>query len=351
MLSITATIILITVIVAYAASLPGTLLFLRGVSLLSDAISHAVLLGIAVMFLIVQSLNSVWLFIGATIAGVATVVATESLMQTQRIKHDAAIGIVFPCFFSIGILLISLYARNVHLDTDMVILGEVAFAPFYRLTIGGYDLGAHALWSGGIISIINTMFILLCFKELKATLFDDGFSSVVGLRPRLLYYVLMTLTSVTAVGAFEIVGSVVVVALMITPAATAYLLVHRFEQLLVASPVISICSAVGGYAMARALDVSIAGSIAAVAGMIFLGVLLGAPDTGLIARWFHKKRSRRQLAQRILQAYLRQQTDYAAKQHVIARDLEWSSSFVDTIITESVEDNTCTRFEDRVKLV
>ncbi len=351
MLSITAAIVLITVVVAYAASLPGALLFLRGVSLLSDAISHAVLLGIAVMFLLVQSLTSVWLFVGATIAGVATVVATESLMQTQRIKHDAAIGIVFPCFFSIGILLISLYARNVHLDTDMVILGEVAFAPFYRFTLFGYDLGPHALWSAGIISAINTGCIVLFFKELKTILFDTGFSSVMHMRPRLLYYALMTLTSVTAVGAFEIVGSVVVVALMITPAAAAYLMVRRFDQLLVVAPAISILSAIGGYAMARALDVSIAGSIATVAGVIFLAVLLGAPHTGLVARWSHRRTSRRKLAQRILQAYLRQQPDCAAKQKTISKDLNWDSGFIETVVAESVDQQMCTRFEDRVKLI
>ena len=347
---ITLFIMCIAVLVAYAASLPGTLLLLRGVSLLSDAISHAVLLGIAVMFLIVQSLTSVWLFIGATVAGLATVVLTEAVVQSQRLRYDAAIGIIFPVFFSVGILLISLYARNVHLDIDMVVLGEIAFAPFYRFTLFGYDLGPFALWSGGIMSIINTAFVVLLFKELKVTLFDPNFAHVIRLRPRLLYYLLMTITSITAVGSFEIVGSIVVVALMITPAATAYLLVDTFGSLLIGSSCISMLSAVIGYGAARIADVSIAGAIASVTGVIFICVLLCAPRKGLVARFWNTYMARKQLSHKLIYAYLRDCPQCTATKQAIATALQWNTRFVESVIADGVHSDALSVSNGRVTL-
>ena len=277
-------ILAIACLVAITTALPGVFLVLRGVALMSDAISHAILLGIAIMFLLTHSLSSPLLILGASLAGFATVLLTEYIIQTNRVKKDAAIGLVFPFFFSLGIILISRYARHVHLDIDMVITGELAFAPFNRLAIAGMDCGPIAFWVLGVILLINGLFLSLFYKELTLATFDPITADLFGFRPTLLYYTLMGLTSITAVGAFESVGSIVVVALMITPPATAYLLSQRLNEMIVLSCGFGIIAAILGYTCASFFDVSIAGSIASMTGALFFITLLFAPEKGIIAR-------------------------------------------------------------------
>lgn len=267
----------IACLVSIACALPGNFLVLRGIALMADAISHSILLGIVIMFLIVKNLNSPLLLVGAAGAGLATVIGIQTLIQIKQIKKDAAIGLVFPFFFSLGVIIISLYARSIHLDTDMVLLGEIAFAPFNKLIIAGYDCGPYALWSMSSIVFINAVFIILLYKELALVTFDAHQASIMGFSPNFLYYSFMFITSLTAVAAFDVVGSIVVVALMITPAATAYLFSYRLKTMLFLSIVFACFSSIFGYAVAYVADVSIAGSIATMAGVLFLLALMIAP--------------------------------------------------------------------------
>jgi manganese/zinc/iron transport system permease protein len=267
---------LIAVVTAVTCSLPGVFLVLRGVAMMSDAISHAILLGIAGMFLIVKKLDSPLLIVGAAGAGVLTVVCTEMIIRSKRLKQDAAIGLIFPFFFSLGVILISYYARNVHLDVDMVLLGELAFAPFNRMIIAGIDCGPYALWVVGIALVLNICFVRFFYKELVLTTFDATLATMTGFSPAFFYYCLMIMTSITTVATFDVVGSIMVVALMITPAATAYILTKRVPEMLAASAMIAICAAIGGYAIACWADVSIAGSIACMTGVFFVLALARA---------------------------------------------------------------------------
>ena len=132
---------LIAAVVAVACALPGCFLVLRRMAMLSDAISHAILPGIVLAFFITHNLSSPLLVLAAAATGLLTVVLVELLSRTGLLREDAAIGLVFPALFSIGVILISVYARDVHLDVDAVLLGELAFAPFNRFEVGGYDLG------------------------------------------------------------------------------------------------------------------------------------------------------------------------------------------------------------------
>ena len=136
---------LIALVVAVACALPGVFLVLRRMAMMSDAISHAILLGIVIAFFIVEDITSPFLIIGAALTGVLTVTLVELLHRTRLVKEDAAIGLVFPALFSLGVILISRYAGDVHLDVDAVLLGELAFAPFDRLVIAGRDIGPTAL--------------------------------------------------------------------------------------------------------------------------------------------------------------------------------------------------------------
>lgn len=283
---------LIAAVVAMACAIPGVFLVLRKMALISDAISHSILPGIVVGFFITQDLNSPLLIFLAAFTGVITVVLVEYLQKTGLVKEDTAIGLVFPVLFSIGVILISKNASDVHLDVDAVLLGELAFAPFDRVEIGGTDLGPKSLWVMGTILMVTIALLLLFFKELKVSTFDPGLSSALGISPILIHYGLMSVSSITVVGAFDAVGAILVVALMIAPAAAAYLLTTDLKKMIMLSLLFGVISAIGGYWVANWLDASIAGSIATTLGVIFLMVYLFAPSKGLISVLYRQQRQR-----------------------------------------------------------
>lgn len=261
--------LIIAILAAIACALPGIFLLLRGMALMSDAISHAILLGIVVMFLWVQKLNSPFLLLGAAVAGLATVWCTEQLIQSGKVKKETAIGLIFPLFFSVAIILITLFARNVHLDADMVLLGDIAFAPFQRISIGGFDIGPYAFWQLLSIVMLNGGLIFLFYKELLLITFNQEFGMVTGFSPLIIHYLIMSMASITAVAAFDVVGAIVVVALMITPAAGAFLLSSRLSTMILLTLFFSAISALIGWISAIAFDVSITGSIATATGLVF----------------------------------------------------------------------------------
>lgn len=269
---------------AVACALTGTWLVLRQQALLSDAVSHAVLVGIAVGFLLTGSAMSPWLVLGAAGSGVVMVYLVELLKATRLVKQDAAIGLIFPALFALGVVLISRYAGSVHLDTDAVILGELALAPFERFVLGGLDLGPQQLWIMGSVALLDTVVIMLFFKELKISTFDPLFASSQGIRPAIMTFVLACLTSITAVAAFSAVGSVLVVALMIAPVVAAHLLTNSLPRLILLACGFGVLAALVGTGVAFAADISIGGMIALSAGALFLAVAVLAPQHGLLAR-------------------------------------------------------------------
>ncbi len=287
---------LIAAVVAIACAIPGVFLVLRKMSLISDAISHSILPGIVIGFLITHDLNSPLLILLATITGVITVVLVEAIQKTGLVKEDTAIGLVFPALFSIGVILIAKNANDVHLDVDAVLLGELAFAPFDRLLIAGADVGPKSLWVMGSILLVAIGLLFAFFKELKVSTFDAGLSSALGFSPVVMHYGLMSISSVTVVGAFDAVGAVLVVALMIAPAASAYLLTSDLKKMLVLSVIFGVSSAVAGYWMAHILDASISGSMTTILGLVFLMVYLFAPSKGIIAVMYRQRQQRTEVS-------------------------------------------------------
>jgi manganese/zinc/iron transport system permease protein len=283
---------LIASLVAIACAIPGTFLVLRKMAMISDAISHSILPGIVVGFFITQDLNSPLLILLAALTGVITVVLVEYIQKTGLVKEDTAIGLVFPVLFSIGVIMIAKNANDVHLDIDAVLLGELAFAPFDRLLISGIDVGPKSLWVIGIILLITIALLLAFFKELKLSTFDKGLAASLGFSPVILHYGLMTVSSITTVGSFDAVGAILVVALMIAPAATAYLLTTDLKKMLVLSILFGVVSAISGYWLAHWLDASISGSITTILGLLFLIVYLFAPSKGVIAVLYREKQQR-----------------------------------------------------------
>ena len=259
--------VLLTTAVACAVLSP--FLVLRKLSMVSDAISHSVLLGIVIAFFIVKDVGSPFLIVGAATFGVITVFAVELLSGTGLVKNDDAVGIVFPMFFALAVVLITKFARNVHLDTDVVLMGEVIIAPLNRVEFIGMSL-PKALVQMGILLLINLLFVIIFFKELKITTFDRGFAKLAGFSSVALFYVLMTLSSFTAVTAFDAVGAILVVSFLITPGAAAYLISKDLKVMIAISVGYAVINSIIGYVFSLLMNVSMSGMTAAAAGVTFL---------------------------------------------------------------------------------
>lgn len=342
---------LIASLVAIACAIPGTFLVLRKMAMISDAISHSILPGLVIGFFLTQDLNSPLLIILAALTGVLTVVMVEKIQQSKMVKEDTAIGLVFPALFSIGVILIAQYANDVHLDTDAVLLGELAFTPFDRLYIAGTDIGPKALIVVSVILTATLLLLFAFFKELKLSTFDAGMATSLGFSPVIIHYGLMTVASVTTVGAFDAVGAILVVALMIAPPATAYLLTTNLKKMLALACFFGVFAAVSGYWAANALDASIAGSIATMLGLLFFVVYLFAPDKGLIAVLYRERQQRIEVSLITLILHLKNHSD-VAERHVnhLQEHINWQKVRSRTVLNLALKNNLITIDNDVVSL-
>ncbi len=346
---------LIAIIVAVACSLPGVFLVLRKMSMMSDAITHTILLGIVIAFFITESLTSPLLIVGAAIMGLITVFLTEMLNNTRLVSEDSAIGIVFPLLFSIAIIIISRYAGSVHLDTDSVLLGELAYAPFNRLVLFGRDIGPKAIYSMGIILLLNLVFIVMFFKELKIVTFDPALATILGFAPSLIHYTLMALVSITAVGAFESVGSILVIAFMIGPPITAYLLTDDLKVMVILSAFIGSLNGVLGYQFASYFDVSIAGSMALMTGIVFLLIFIIAPKKGLFTIMRRRSLQKIEFAEKSLLFHIfNHEGDENEKAELgvntIQKHVNWDKVFLNKMINDLKGDKKIYIDDDIIRL-
>lgn len=334
---------IIASLVAIACAIPGTFLVLRKMAMISDAISHSILPGIVIGFFITQDLNSPLLILLAALTGIITVILVERIQKTGLVKEDTAIGLVFPALFSIGVILIAKNANDVHLDVDAVLLGELAFAPFDRLILSGMDVGPKSLWIIGSILTVTIGLLIAFFKELKVSTFDAGLSASLGFSPAIMHYSLMTVSSITTVGAFDAVGAILVVALMIAPAATAYLLTTDLKKMLGLSIIFGVLSAIAGYWMAHWLDASIAGSITTILGIIFFIVYLFAPSKGIIAVLYREKQQRIEVSLLTFLLHLKNHSE-ESERHVnhLNEHINWQKVRAKTVLDLALKNNMIT---------
>lgn len=361
--------------IAICGALLGTFLLLRQMALTSDAISHTVLLGIVVAFLLMTGvfgleadLSSPLLIMGATLAGMATVLLTEFIYKSGLVKQDSALGLAFPLLFAISIILVSRYTNNVHLDTDSVLMGDIGLAwadstpycfaecetvtitpehpraQFERTCINCATLGisprdtraefsqvcancgtytAIEAWSQHLIdsqptvvfvpkalstlfwlTLLTVGFVVVFYKELKLVTFDSALAHALGFRPTRLHYTLMGMVSLVAVGAFQAVGSILVIAFFILPAATAYLLTDRLSRLLFISPVLGVIGALLGYELAYALNTSISASMVLAMFGLFCSIWVISPRYGLISGWQRRQQQRTQFTYQVVLGHL-----------------------------------------------
>lgn len=283
-------ILLTGALVAAACGLLGSFLVLRRMAMVGDAISHAVLPGIVIAFLLSGSRDSVAMLFGAAVIGLVTVFLIQ-LFQQGGVQSDASIGVVFTALFSVGVLLVSLFASKVDLDLDCVLYGEIAFVSLD--TVGWFGLDVpKAVWIVGAALLLSAVVIGLFYKQFKLCAFDAAMAAAVGIPVALFHYLLMGLVSVTTVASFESVGAILVVGMLIVPAATAYLLTDRLGRMIAYSVLLGVASSVLGYFAAEATDASIAGCMVVAAGALFVLAFLFGPRQGVVLKLLRLRRSR-----------------------------------------------------------
>ena len=288
-------IVVIGALCAMACALPGCFLVLRKMSMMGDAISHAVLPGLAIAFLITGTRASVPMFFGAAIAGVLTALFTQWISRFGNVDRGAAMGIVFTTLFAIGLIMIRQAADNVDLDPGCVLYGAIELTQLD--TVGSTGIPRAALVNGGVL-LANLVIILVLFKEFKLGAFDSALADTLGFSSQFLHYLLMTMVAVTTVAAFESVGSIIVIAMLIVPPATALLLTRKLPAMLLIATVTAALSALLGHLGAIIVPpwfgfqtTTTSGMIALAAGVLFTLAWLFSPIEGILVKRWHRNHS------------------------------------------------------------
>ncbi|MEM8843337.1 MAG: metal ABC transporter permease, partial [Pseudomonadota bacterium] len=327
-------------LVGTAAALLGPFLILRRTAMLADAISHAIILGILLVWLTTGQISGPIQIAGAGIAGVVCVWLIEVISNTGRVKEDAAIGLVFPAMFAGGVLLLNLYARNVHIDVHTVLLGEIGFVWLDKVTVAGIEMPKAVLWMS-VMTLINAAFVIAFWKELKLATFDPMLAAAFGLMPRLMFYVVLLLTSATAVAAFDAVGAVLFVAFVVVPPAAAYLLTDRLAAMMIIGIAISVFSSISGYWLADRWDVSISGMMALMTGVCLAIAVLAGPRYGLATQLLRRRDTRLMNDVRALMVHLHshEETAERAEENIadaLVTHLNWPEARARTVLARAI---------------
>ncbi|GAA1949977.1 metal ABC transporter permease [Microbacterium aquimaris] len=264
--------VLLAVVTAVACALPGAFVVLRKNSMLVDAISHAVLPGIVLGYFFTRDLDSPLLVFGAALAGLVVVLGSEWLSRTGLLTGDAPQGLIFPALFSVGVILVTLNFADVHLDTHAVLVGDLNLAAFVPIVVGGVSIGPAYLYLMLGVLALNIAFLAAFSARLTLTTFDAAFARTIGIRTGLLNGAFMLLVSVTVTASFNGAGAILVVALMIVPPATAYLISRRLSVMITLTVVIAVFGALAGFWLAYVLDAATSAGMAVFYGLIFIAV-------------------------------------------------------------------------------
>lgn len=315
-------VLLVLVMTSLCCSLIGPIVILKNMAMVADALSHSILLGIVVSFIFVKDLSSIWLILGAAIFGVITVLVVELLVKLKLVKNQDGLGFIFPIFFSLGVIIISKYFRNVHLDIDMVLMGNPLFSPFIRMWGLPKDL-----WTMIFVFIINFAFVILGYQRLKISLFDEDYAKLQGIKISWLYYLSVCLISVTSVSAFNTVGAILVISFLVAPAAAAYLLSKSLMSMTIISMIYGLINVLIGFHVSIIFDVSLSGACAFVSLLTCLLTIIFCKN-GYIHKLFYRYLNKKQLRMDLILIHLYRhpndinETGYDS----IHEHLNWSSN-------------------------
>ena len=265
-------------IVAMVAGVVGCLVVLRRMAFLGDALSHAMIAGVAGGYLVMKfafglEAYAPGMLLGSLIAAVTTVALISFVSRISRVKEDAAIGIMYTGIFALGVVAVSIFRHYIHIDLMHFIMGDI-------LGVADMDLWVSAFVGAGVLTVL-----ILFFRHFQLATFDPVMAASIGLPVVLLDYLLTTCVSLVVVSAVSMVGVILVVGLLITPAATAYLLSDRLDKMMVLAALFGVTSVVGGLYLCVWLDSAGGGAIMLFCTLQFLVVLVVAPKYGLLSRW------------------------------------------------------------------
>lgn len=304
--------LLAATLASVTCGLLGNFLVLRRLSLMGDAVSHSVLPGLVIAFLLAGTRSSLVMFAGAAAAGIATVVLVEIIKRLGRVEPGAAMGVVFSVLFALGVLLIeTAAARQVDLDADCVLHGQLETLVWYGAPESLWSMFSletlrhtpRQVWTLLGMCVGASLFVGVLFKELRISAFDGGLATTLGFHAGWLHHALMVLVAGATVASFEAVGSILVIAMLICPAATARLLTDRLGTQVWLSVAIAVAGTVAGYLGATwvpglfGLDsVNAAGSVTVVSGVLLAAAVIGSPGHGMVARALRRRALRRAIA-------------------------------------------------------
>ncbi len=295
-------IVLAGALCAFAAALLGNFLVLRRMSLMGDAISHAVLPGLAGAFLMSGQRQGPIMFLGAAAVGVLTVLLIEFARQYGRVDESASIGVVFTFLFSVGLLMIVQAADHVDLDPGCVLYGALELSVYDKVDIAG-ALVPRVVVTLSVVALCNLLFVIAFYRPLKVSTFDPQLASSQGIPVSLLHYLLAAFVAVTAVASFETVGNILVVAMFVVPPVTAWMLTDRLHVMVLLSVIVGTCSALLGHVSAMTVpsllgysgSTNTAGMMAVAAGCLLMLAVLLAPRKGILSRAFRSLRAALQI--------------------------------------------------------
>lgn len=284
--------ILMAFLVALPCSQVGSFLILRRMALTGDAISHSVFPGVVIAFMFTGDLASPWLIVGAGLAGLASTVLIELIHKWTRVKQDAATGISFTALFALGVVLMETQlGKNVDLDLDCVLHGRLGLLLEDETTLVlGHLVPTPVLVMMGV-ALVSTVLMMLFYRVLLLSSFDEGLTASLGYRPAIIHYGMMFAVSFIAVAAFQAVGAILVIALLILPGAAAYLCTHRLKTMLVLAALHALLSAIGGLYIHVWFNSNMAAAVVVCGGMLLLLAWLLGPVDGLMWKWFKDEES------------------------------------------------------------
>lgn len=269
-----------------ACALVGCFLVLRRMSMMGDALAHAVLPGLVLAFLFSGSTSMVPLFAGAIACGLLTTFLTQTLHQYARVPSDASMGVVFTSLFALGVVLVKKYLSGLHFDIDCVYEGTLELVSLAEPVAGV----PRPLFTTSLVLVVNLLVLVLLWKEFKLSSFDPALATTMGISATLMHYLLMTLVALTAVASFEAVGSILVVAMLIVPAATAHLLTDRLSVMVAISAGVGVAASVLGYWLAWYWDTNIAGMMTVAAGLLYALAVFFSPRYGICSTVYRNLR-------------------------------------------------------------
>lgn len=351
--------LLAAVLAALSCALLGNFLVLRRLSLMGDAISHSVLPGIAAAFVITQSRHPVPMLLGAAVAALLTVLIVEIVKRLGRVEPGAAMGVTFSVMFALGVVLIERAARSVDLDADCVLYGQLETLASFAAPGDAVQV-PHQVITLAVTLFVSILFVAVLYKELRISAFDPGLSTSVGVHAGLMHTLLMALVAAAAVASFEAVGSILVIAMLIAPAATARMLTDRLRPQILVSMLAALAASAGGYFLAvhadrlglglrRSLDA--AGMITVLSGLIFALAAVFSPTHGVVARTLRRRAlSARIILEDLLAALYRahEAGDHAPREASVIAAI--GARNAPSALAAGLRQSLITRYNDTVRL-